>query len=90
MPTFKTLTHLGDNEFYGDDSGVNYAAARYLLYYLQEKGVLRDFYRAFRAAAADDPSGYETLVATLAVIGEKDMSAFEDTWKKYVAALSFP
>lgn len=90
VPTFKTLTHLGDNEFYGDDSGVNYAAARYLLYYLQEKGVLRDFYRAFRSAAADDPSGYATLVATLAVVGEDDMSAFEDSWRKYVSALTFP
>jgi len=90
VPTFKTLTHLGDNEFYGDDSGLNYAAARYLLYYLQEKGVLRDFYRAFRSAAADDPSGYQTLVSTLAVIGERDMAAFEATWKKQVAALAFP
>jgi hypothetical protein len=90
VPSFQTLTHLGDNEFYGDDSGINYAAARYLLFYLQEKGVLRDFYRAFRAAKADDPSGYQTLVATLAVIGERDMTAFEASWKKYVAALTFP
>jgi hypothetical protein len=90
VPTFQTLTHLGDNEFYGDDSGVNYAAARYLLYYLQENGVLRDMYKAFRSARTKDPSGYQTLVATLAAIGEHDVSAFETKWKRYVTQLTFP
>ena len=90
VPTFQALTHLGDNEFYGDDSGVNYAAARYLLYYLQEKGVLRDMYKAFRSARARDPSGYQTLVATLAAIGEHDVSRFETKWKRYVTQLTFP
>jgi len=90
VPTFDKLTHLGDDEFYGDDSGVNYAAARYLLYYLQEKGVLRDLYRAFRSARTSDPSGYQTLVATLVALGEHDVSAFETKWKRYVSGLSFP
>ena len=86
VPTFKTLAHLGDNEFYGEDSGVNYAAARYLLYYLQEHGKLREFYAAARAARAKDPSAYGTLVATL---GERDMAAFERRWRDYVARLRF-
>ncbi len=90
VPSFDKLTHLGDTEFYGDDSGVNYAAARYLLYYLQEHGKLRDLYRDFRAAAADDPSGYQTLRETLATLGEHDVPAFEAKWRRYVAALSFP
>jgi hypothetical protein len=87
VPTFKALTHLGDDEFYGDDSGVNYAASRYLLYYLQEQGKLRAFYTAFRAARTRDPSGYATLVATL---GEQDMTAFEARWRAYVGKLRFP
>jgi hypothetical protein len=87
VPTFKTLTHFGDNEFYGDESGVNYAAARYLMFYLQERGKLRDFYVAFRAARAKDPSGYATLVAAL---GVEDMTAFEADWRDYVSALTFP
>lgn len=90
VPSFDKLTHLSDTEFYGDDSGLNYAAARYLLYYLQERGKLRDLYRDFRAAAADDPSGYQTLRETLATLGEHDMTAFETKWRRYVAALSFP
>ena len=87
VPSFKSLTALDSDAFYGDDSGVNYAASRYLLYYLQEQGKLREFYRAFRAARAKDPTGYTTLVATL---GEKDMAEFRTRWEKYVAALTFP
>jgi len=87
VPSFKTLTHLDTAQFYGEHSGVNYAAARYLLYYLQERGKLRDFYRAFRAARTKDPSGYATLVATL---GADDMPAFERSWRAYVGKLTFP
>lgn len=87
VPTFEQLTHLSTNDFYADDTGVNYAASRYLLYYLQDKGVLRDFYKAFRAARTKDPSGYQTLVATL---GETDMTAFEARWRAYVGKLTFP
>jgi hypothetical protein len=87
VPTFKALTHLGDNEFYGDDSGVNYAASRYLMFYMQEHGKLRDFYVAFRAARSKDPSGYATLVSAL---GEEDMTAFETRWRAYVGKLTFP
>lgn len=87
VPTFDALTHLDSDAFYGDDTGVNYAASRYLLYYLQQQGLLHDFYRAFRAAREKDPSGYATLVATL---GEKDMAAFEKRWRAWVAKLTFP
>lgn len=87
VPTFKALTHLADDAFYADDTGVNYAASRYLLYYLQEQGKLREFYSAFRAARAKDPSGYATLVATL---GAPDMAKFEASWRQYVGKLSFP
>jgi hypothetical protein len=87
VATFKTLTHLGDNEFYGKGSGTHYAQARYLMYYLQEKGLLRDFYRKARAARTKDPSGYQTLVD---VLGEKDMAAFQIRWAAFVSALEFP
>jgi hypothetical protein len=87
VPTFKQLTHLDTDAFYGDDTGVNYAASRYLLYYLQEQGKLREFYVAFRDARTKDPSGYTTLVATL---GEVDMSEFEARWRAYVGKLTFP
>ncbi|HSK02804.1 MAG TPA: hypothetical protein VK932_16245 [Kofleriaceae bacterium] len=87
LPSFRTLTGLGSAAFYDDERGTNYAQSRYLLYYLQEQGLLRDFYRAFRAARAKDPTGYATLVQLL---GERDMAAFQRRWAQYVAALRFP
>lgn len=87
VPSFKKLTALDSAGFYGKGSGTHYAQARYLLYYMQEKGLLRDFYRAFRTARTTDPTGYATLAAAL---GEKDMAAFQARWQIYVAKLSFP
>lgn len=87
VPTFEALTHLGDTEFYGEGSGTHYAQARYLMYYLQEQGLLREFYRRFRSARAVDPSGYATLVS---VLGEPDMKAFQARWEAFVSALQFP
>lgn len=87
VPTFEALTHLGANEFYGAGSGTHYAQARYLMFYLQEKGLLRDFYRKARDARGDDPSGYKTLVA---VLGEKDMTAFQQRWSAFIGTLEFP
>jgi len=65
IPTFEHLTHLSDNDFYSDDTGVNYAAARYLLYYLQERGLLRTYFQRFLENHQRDPSGYDTLVDVL-------------------------
>ncbi|MCE9547462.1 MAG: hypothetical protein K8T25_18475 [Planctomycetia bacterium] len=86
IPTFATLCATTTREFYDDPHGTNYGQARYLCYYLQEKGKLRDFYHRFRKGAATDPSGYETLKA---VLGEKDMEAFQKRWEKYVLALEY-
>jgi len=86
VPTFHALTHLDTDAFYDDDTGVHYAASRYLLYYLQEHGLLHRYYRAFKAAQRTDPSGYRTLQA---ILGETDMSAFEARWRDYVMGLRF-
>ena len=87
VPSFKTLTAMDAETFYAEASGTNYAQSRYLLYYMQEKSLLRDFYKAFRAAAKKDPTGYATLVKAL---GEQDMADFEDRWQAFVAKLRFP
>ncbi|HUQ04796.1 MAG TPA: hypothetical protein VM261_19980 [Kofleriaceae bacterium] len=86
VPTFHALTKMSEHAFYVKDRGTNYAQARYLLYYLQEQGKLRDYYRAFRAARGTDPTGYDTLVAAL---GERDMAAFQRRWEAYVLRLRF-
>jgi hypothetical protein len=95
VPSFRALTGLDGAAFYDDDSGTHYAQSRYLLYYLQEKGLLQGFYRAFRAGRAKDPTGYATLVQHLGEhlgerVGERDMADFQRRWERYVAALRFP
>jgi hypothetical protein len=87
VPAFKTLTAMDGETFYAESSGTNYAQSRYLLYYMQEKNLLRAFYKAFRAARAKDPTGYATLVKSL---GERDMADFQDRWQAFVAKLRFP
>jgi hypothetical protein len=86
VPSFRTLCSMSHHTFYEDDPGTNYAHARYLMYYLQETGRLRPFYKSFRAAKKKDPTGYATLVATL---GEPDMVAFQKRWSEYVLSLRF-
>jgi hypothetical protein len=84
VPAFKTLTDLDDDGFYGDDPGTNYAQSRYLLFYLQEKGLLLRFYRAYLKDLKADPTGYETLKSILQV---KNMSEFKKHWESWVLNL---
>jgi Peptidase_C39 like family len=86
VPPFKDLLQANEHRFYQEDPGTNYAQARYLCYYLQEKGLLVRFYKEHRAARAADPSGYETLKS---VLGEPDMDAFKVRWEAFVAGLVF-
>ncbi len=89
VPSFKTLMSTTDREFYEDDDGTNYAQARYLLYYLQERGLLVDYYHEFLSNRRRDPTGYETLESVLGLEGDQ-MSAFQRRWQRYVASLTFP
>jgi hypothetical protein len=86
VPSFKTLCETTTDEFYNQDRGSNYAQARYLCYYLQERGLLIRFYRAFRKHVAADPSGYQTLKT---ILGEGDMTEFEQRWKDFVLQLKY-
>ncbi|HKO99504.1 MAG TPA: hypothetical protein VJU86_21060 [Pyrinomonadaceae bacterium] len=85
VPSFKTLTSKNASAFYNDDRGTNYAQSRYLLYYLQEKGVLVKFYKEFVARQKEDPSGYQSLRRVLRV---RDMEAFKRKWERYVMGLT--
>lgn len=83
--SFEQLTSMTGGEFYGGDSySEYYAQARYLCYYLQEKGLLVKFYHQFVAAAQADPTGCATLKR---VLGESDMQAFQKRWEKFVLGL---
>jgi hypothetical protein len=85
VPSFKTLMATSTHAFYTEDKGTNYGQARYLCYYLQERGLLVKFYKEFYANRKTDPTGYQTLQA---VLNEPDMSAFQKKWEKFVLDLS--
>jgi hypothetical protein len=87
VPTFEKLTATNDRQFYREDSGTNYAQARYLLLYLQERGLLRRFYEEFATGHRADPTGYRTLAR---VLGSPDMARFQRDWSAWVLGLKFP
>jgi len=86
VPPFQELCSTTTREFYDDDRGTNYAQARYLCYYLQQRGLLRTYYRAFVRNADADPTGYKTLQKTL---GVDDMEVFQKRWQTWSASLKF-
>ena len=84
VPSFKKLLSMNANDFYDDDRGTHYAQARYLCYYLQQRGLLTKFYRQFHAQQKNDPTGYQTLQR---VLKTRDMNAFKQKWETYVLGL---
>lgn len=84
VPSFRSLTALDAHAFYDEDKGTNYSQARYLCYYLQQRGLLIKFYREFHTHQKADPTGYRSLQKILATV---DMRAFNQRWEKYVMGL---
>jgi len=87
VPTFEALMATTPREFYDEDPGTNYSQSRYLLYYLQQRGLLRPYYRAFVANHGEDPTGHQTLRKILAV---EDMQQAQRDWESWVLDLKFP
>ena len=86
LGSFEKMMSTTDREFYDGDS-TNYAQARYLCYWMQEKGVLNDFYHRFVKNAARDPTGIETAKE---VLKTDSLDAFQKVWEKDVLKLRFP
>jgi hypothetical protein len=84
-PPLRQLLASDAGEFYGDPSGVYYAAARYLLYYLQEQGLLLRYYTEFTAAYERDPTGLDTLLD----VSGRDLRQLESDWRDFVMRLRF-
>ena len=90
LPSFKTLCSTSRRAFYkGTHRHTNYAQARYLLYELQQRGLLRAYYRKFHAARNTDPTGYRTLISVLN-LNEQSMIAFEKQWRQKMLKLRYP
>ncbi len=80
------ILNMNETAFYSD-RGLKYSQARYLCYYLQERGLLLRFYKNFHSHAATDPSGLQTLKQILAT---DDLAAFQKEWESFVLKLKFP
>lgn len=81
----KRLLNTSDDEFYGDNSGFNYAQARYLCMFLQEKGMLRAYYKAFRDNYTDDKTGRKTIEK----IYGKELAELEKDYLDWVRTLTY-
>jgi hypothetical protein len=66
-------------------AGVSYAHARYLCLYLQQRKLLAPFYRKFRQAAAEDPTGIDTLRALLE---PETLTALDNDFRHWALGLS--
>jgi hypothetical protein len=84
VPSLRWLTATTWEQFYAEERGVNYAMARYLMQYMQEKGKLRPFMAAYAKNRATDPTGYQTLIETL---GVTDVARFTTEWEAWAMAL---
>jgi hypothetical protein len=83
VPRISALVRTTEAQFYDDDSGVHYAMARYLCYWLQERGLLVKFVQRAQALKATDATGYQALEEVLG--GPPD--GFQREWEKFVLAL---
>jgi hypothetical protein len=88
IPRTEDLMAQTTRQFYLRDPGTNYAQSRYLLYYLQDKGLLRTYYQRFVKNQKSDPTGYKTLREVLGTDGD-DMNAFQRRWERYVVGLKY-
>ncbi|MHC4599931.1 MAG: S1C family serine protease [Planctomycetota bacterium] len=62
-----------------------YAESRYIFYYMQQKNVLREFYRLYRKRFAEDPTGAKFVEE---VLGKK-IDEVEAEWKPWVMELRY-
>lgn len=76
---------MTSDDFRGRHVGVNYAQARYFCLYLQDRKLLEEFYRRFRAAHDHDPRGLATVQA---VVGEQAWSTLDRDFQAWVLTLA--
>jgi hypothetical protein len=80
-----TEAMIGDPDFRSPERvGMNYAHARYVMLYLQDRGLLQKYYRNFRDHCADDPTGLQTLKDLLS---PQTLEQFDQQWRPWVMEL---
>lgn len=85
LQSLEALMATSDGAFYAD-AGVNYAHARYLCHYLQDEGLLPEFFSEYRDTAEADPTGMQAL---LKVTGYDSLEALDKDWRQWVLSLQW-
>ncbi len=78
--TIEFLMKTNDEELYGKRTSFYYAQSRYLLMYLQEKGLLESFYKNFRDTYHED----ETGISQLETLIKKPISSIDEDYLEYI------
>lgn len=78
------MMRTDDDELYGKYSSFYYAQARYLLMYLQEKGLLENFYNLFKETYKKD----ETGISQLEKILDKPMDKINEDYYSYLMSFN--
>lgn len=86
MPSLEGMMQTNRSQFLGPNREVYYAQARYLMFYLQSRGLLEQYYREFVAAFAADPGGIKTL---LKITNFRSMQQLEAAWVGFIGKQRF-
>ena len=85
MPTLKATFQTNWVEFYGVNHEIHYAQARYVMYYLQQRGLLTLYYHLLTNNITQDPSGINTL---LNVTQSASIEIFEKQWLDFISNIN--
>ncbi len=85
-PSFERIGDAGRAAFNGKQGALLYASSRYLLYWLQEKGVLVRYFHAFRTRHDEDSTGMRILSELLG----RPLPELRRAWEAYVSGLTLP
>jgi hypothetical protein len=83
--SLNTLVNTTEDEFYGSNSGFYYAQARYLCLFMQEKGILKNFYKSFRDGFNKDETGKKYLEQAF----NKNIDEIDKDFVPWVKALRY-
>ncbi|MGB1310654.1 MAG: hypothetical protein ACPG47_05555 [Leucothrix sp.] len=86
MPSLTQMMKTNRSQFLGPNREIYYAQARYLMFYLQSRGLLEKYYHQFVAASPTDPNGIKTL---LSITGFQSVAQLESTWVAFIRKLRF-
>ena len=79
------LVNMSEDDFYGYESSLNYAQARYLCQYLQQKNILKKFYKTFRDNFSRDTTGKTFLEE----ITKMKIDVLDEDYLKWIKSLKY-